>query len=81
MNTPPKTYFTVEHVRYSHGGKDEEETAFTDQQEAREFALDQLQRYGGRVWVNNVEYTLKQLARKKCDKTRELPLGGNANDN
>lgn len=52
---------TVEHITYKGGGKQEDETAFHTFEDAHEFALDMLQRHGGRVWINGHEITRKEL--------------------
>lgn len=57
----PDTYI-VEHIRYSRGGSDEDETACATFEEARTLAMDWFCHYGGRVWINNQEYTRKELA-------------------
>lgn len=53
--------FLVEHITYKHGGKQEDETSCDTLEEARECARDLLARYRGRVWINNVEHTRKDL--------------------
>lgn len=53
--------FIVEHIRYSKGGNDEEESFCRTLAEAKELGLSMLQRFGGRMWINNQEYTRKDL--------------------
>jgi len=55
------TAYIVEHTTYQHGDKQEDETAFKTEAWAKEFALCCLQRFGGRVWINNTEYNQPQL--------------------
>lgn len=55
------THYIVEHTTYRHGDKQEDETAFETEAWAKEFALQCLQSYGGRVWINNQEYSMKEL--------------------
>lgn len=60
-----RSMFSVEHIVYRHGNKDEDETAFETEQAAHDFAR-QCFRYGGRVWVNGTEV-------KKADLLPETP--------
>lgn len=58
------TKFIVEHTTYARGGKETDETPFENEAWAKEFALQCLQRYGGRVWINNEEYQRSQLEKE-----------------
>jgi hypothetical protein len=51
----------VEHTTYAGGDKQEIDACFTSRREATQFALGCLQRHGGRIWINNVEFTRKEL--------------------
>lgn len=53
--------FTVEHTTYRHGDKQEDETDCATEQEALDLAKHLLHQYGGRVWVNNQEYSRKDF--------------------
>lgn len=58
---PVTLYYTVEHIRYASGNNEEDATAFENEKEAHAFALDMLCRFGGRVWINNQEFTRGEL--------------------
>ena len=54
--------FYAEHTTYRHGDKQEYEEAFRTREAAEAWLKAMLETYGGRVWLNNVEYKAKDFS-------------------
>ena len=56
-----KHYYTVEHNYFSAGILETDESAFDQEDKAREWALDRLHRLKGSVYINGVHWTAREL--------------------